>query len=224
MSSASRITDHESVKDFSDNGRAVRLAGTKLGSRPHICAFFNTDDDEYEVLLPFIREGFELGEKACHTVAPQHCAEHLARLSSAGIDHHALQSRGQFELRDWKDTHLSEPGFDTTRTLSIWEGIAKVGRNQGFSLTRFITHMEWFFETSMDANDLLEYEARTNDIWMRGEGPVNPVICTYDLRRFSGEIIINVLRTHPLVVIGGILQENPFFIPPEEFLKTLRPK
>jgi len=30
------------------------------------------------------------------------------------------------------------------------------------------------------------------------------------------------MRTHPLIVIGGILQENPFFIPPEEFLKQLR--
>jgi hypothetical protein len=29
------------------------------------------------------------------------------------------------------------------------------------------------------------------------------------------------LRTHPLVVIGGILQETPFFVPPDEILDRL---
>ncbi len=65
-------------------------------------------------------------------------------------------------------------------------------------------------------------EARANDVWIRQDGPVNPVICTYDLTRFTGEIVVDVMRTHPMVIIGGILQENPFFVPPDEFLEQLR--
>ena len=34
--------------------------------------------------------------------------------------------------------------------------------------------------------------------------------------------MVDVMRTHPLVVIGDILQENPFFVPPDEFLRELR--
>jgi hypothetical protein len=30
------------------------------------------------------------------------------------------------------------------------------------------------------------------------------------------------MRTHPMIIIGGILQENPFFMPPDEFLRELR--
>jgi len=30
------------------------------------------------------------------------------------------------------------------------------------------------------------------------------------------------MRTHPMIIIGGILQENPFFVPPDEFLRELR--
>lgn len=33
---------------------------------------------------------------------------------------------------------------------------------------------------------------------------------------------MDILRTHPMVVMGGVLRENPFFIPPEEFLRELR--
>jgi len=53
-------------------------------------------------------------------------------------------------------------------------------------------------------------------------GPFNPVICAYDLTKFAGDVVIDVMRTHPLVIVGGILQENPFFVPPDEFLRELR--
>ena len=55
-------------------------------------------------------------------------------------------------------------------------------------LIRFVTHVEWALENRPRVNDLLEYEARANDIWLRQDGPVKPVICTYDLSKFGGEI------------------------------------
>ena len=33
---------------------------------------------------------------------------------------------------------------------------------------------------------------------------------------------MDIMRTHPMVIIGGILQDNPFFVPPDEFLQELR--
>lgn len=92
---------------------------------------------------------------------------------------------------------------------------------KGLPLIRFVTQMEWALETDVDLNVLLEYEARANDVWLRQAGPVNSVICTYDLRRFRGDIVVDVMRTRPLIIIGGILQENPFFVPPDEFLEQL---
>ncbi len=32
---------------------------------------------------------------------------------------------------------------------------------------------------------------------------------------------MDIMRTHPMVIIGGLLQENPFFVPPEEMLEEL---
>jgi hypothetical protein len=34
--------------------------------------------------------------------------------------------------------------------------------------------------------------------------------------------VVDIMRTHPMIIIGGILQENPFFVPPDEFLRELR--
>jgi hypothetical protein len=71
--------------------RPIKLAGSILGPRAHICAFFRNPDDEYQVLLPFVRDGLDRGEKAVHTkavhtVEPSRTGDHLRRLASAGID------------------------------------------------------------------------------------------------------------------------------------------
>ncbi len=98
----------------------------------------------------------------------------------------------------------------------------KGAKRQGFPLTRFVTHMEWALKNKERITDLLEYEARTNEVWDRQDGPFNPVICTYDLTKFGADVVVDVMRTHPMIIIGGILQENPFDVPPKQFLQMLR--
>ena len=54
------------AREFRQSSRPIRLAGSVLGHPRHICAFFNRRDDEYRVLLPFVKDGLECGEKAVH--------------------------------------------------------------------------------------------------------------------------------------------------------------
>ena len=42
----------------------ISLAGSHLGEIRHVCAFFNSDEEEYRVLLPFIKDGLNCGDKA----------------------------------------------------------------------------------------------------------------------------------------------------------------
>lgn len=202
--------------------RPIRLAGSVLDHRAHVCAFFGNPDEQFRVLLPFVKEGLELGDKTVHIVDPRLRHEHCQRLASGGIDVDEKLRSGQFELRDWSNTHLREGRFDHKQTLAIFRQVMTEARKSGFPLTRFVTDMGWALKADLDANALLEYEATANYDWMQQDGPVNPVICTYDLNRFTAEVVVDVMRTHPLVIIGGMLRQNPFFVPPEEFLEELR--
>src|SRR5258706_10208317 len=85
----------------SESSQRIRFAGSVLGAKRHVCAFFHNPDEEYRILLPFIKEGFERGEKAFHIVDPKLRVEHARRLASAGIDAEAAEKSGQFELRNW---------------------------------------------------------------------------------------------------------------------------
>src|SRR3954463_716042 len=88
-----------------DNVQPIRFAGSVLGAQRHVCAFFHSPDEEYRVLLPYIKEGFERGEKAFHIVDPRLREEHLRRLESVGIDVEAAEKNGQFELLQWADAY-----------------------------------------------------------------------------------------------------------------------
>jgi hypothetical protein len=203
--------------DSSDANRPIRLAGSILGTQRHICAFFNTHDDQYRVLLPFIKEGFERGEKAVHIIDPRRREEHVRRLRSVGIDPAAAQQTGQLDLREWADAHLRGGFFDQARTRALIEDIRERSKQEGFWRIRFVTHMEWAVEARPGVDALLEYEARANLAAF-----ADPVICVYDLAKFGGDVVVDVMRTHPLIILGGILQDNPFFMPPDEFLRQLR--
>jgi MEDS: MEthanogen/methylotroph, DcmR Sensory domain len=197
----------------------IYLAGSQLDRPRHVCAFFNSDEEEYRVLLPFIKDGFERGDKAIHVVRPdQHC-DHLQRLVGMGIDSAAVQKSGQFELRNSTDTYLQNGQFDQDRMLQSFEQMASSNAEGAFPLSRIVCRMNWLPDGQSYIEDLIEFEARINDVWCRYD---DAVICTYDLSKFSGDAVIDIMRTHPMIIIGGILQHNPFFIPPRDFLHEIR--
>jgi len=196
----------------------ISLAGSQLGDIRHVCAFFNSDDEEYRVLLPFIKDGFECGDKAVHVVNPGQHQNHLQRLAAAGIDAAAAQRSGQFELRTNTETYLRDGHFDQDRMLEFFEQLAS-GNTNSFPLSRIVCHMEWAADGRSHVDELVEFESRVNDVWRRHD---DAVICTYDLANVGGETVIDIMRTHPMIIIGGILQHNPFFVPPEEFLCEVR--
>jgi hypothetical protein len=140
----------------------VHLAGIPLEGKRHVCAFFHTRDEEYQVLLSYIAEGFEHGDKAFHIVDPDLRAEHLRRLEHAGIPVAAAERRGQLEVRRWEEAYLRDGHFDQYRMLALIEEVLTGGKAQGFPLTRLVANMEWALEDRPGVHDIVEYEARLN--------------------------------------------------------------
>ncbi len=202
-----------------DLGELIKIADAMLGQNRHICGFFRSPEEEYRLLIPFIKEGFERGDKAFHVVNPKLHDEHLRRLGSAGIDVARAETTGQLEVRDWDDVYFRDGRFDADRVLSLWETAFDQARQQGFPLTRLVAHMEWTQEDRPGVNGLLEYEARFNLVSAEYR---DPVVCTYDLTKFGAGLIMDVLRTHPMIILAGVVQVNPFFVPPDQFLRELR--
>jgi hypothetical protein len=127
----------------------IPFAGSELGEARHVCAFFNSDDEEYRVLLPFIKDGFECGDKAVHVVNPDQRHDHLQRLAAAGIDLGAAGQSGQFELRTNTETYLRDGRFDPERMLEVFEQLASGNATGGFPRSRIVCHMDWAAEVAV---------------------------------------------------------------------------
>jgi hypothetical protein len=192
--------------------------GSGLDHYRHVCVLYNGTDEEYRVLNPFISEGFQKGDRAFHIIDTAQRQEHLRRLRELGVDVEATERTGQLEVRGWEAAHLRPGWFDQHAMLSLVEEVLTASRDRGFPFTRWVANMGWALGEWRGVGDLVEYCTRLNYLVPKHEATV---VCTYDLARFSASSVIDVLRTHPVAIIGGVIHENPFFVPPDELLREL---
>jgi hypothetical protein len=196
----------------------INFAGLGLNGNRHLCAFFHSEDEEFRAVLPFMVDGLAAGEKVLYIVNAARIEEHRRRLTAARIDLQAAEQSGQLEVIAWppvvKDGTTSKP--DQAKMI---DDLLRDARNQGYRRTRVVGDMDWAAGNHVPDVRLIALEAQLDavysqyDVW---------AICGYDLSRFSGVAVIDVMRTHPATVIGGVIQRNPFYIPPEQMLAELR--
>jgi hypothetical protein len=191
----------------------VTFAGGVLDRYRHVCAFVSGREESDAVLDPFIRQGVEGGDRMLYLVDPAESAAPVNRLEHLGYDAEELLEEHRYEVRTWSETYLREGHFDQETMLEL---LADLLVEANSPRIRLVADMGWAEGRREVAADLIEFEARANFIHARHQ---HVVICSYDAAKFDGAFVIEILRTHPLVLIGGVLQENPFFTPPAELLR-----
>ncbi|QKV80978.1 MEDS domain-containing protein [Amycolatopsis sp. Hca4] len=58
--------------------------------------------------------------------------------------------------------------------------------------------------------ELFRYEAALNDFTSRYP---QAFLCVYDISRYRENIVLDLLKTHPQVLMCGVLLENPYYLP-----------
>jgi hypothetical protein len=182
----------------------------------HLCAFFRDRDEEFRTLLPFIIDGLAAGEKAIHVVHPKGREEHRNRLGAAGIDVEAVEQSGQLDVIIGLSSHVEGAAFDRDEALKTIDRLLSEARTKGFRQTRYIGFMDWALGIRVE--DLIAFEALVNPVLEKHH---DPVICAYDLSRFNGVDMLDIMRTHPTAIVGGVHQQNPFNIEPEQMMREL---
>ena len=191
----------------------VPFAGGLLDRYRHVCAFVNGTDEFAAVLDPFVRDGIDGGDRMLYLVDPAEAAAPVIRLRHLGYDAGELLELHRCEVRTWTETYLRGGAFDQDAMLELLDGLLL---EPGSPRIRMVADMGWAADRGDAGVNLIEFEARANFIHARHE---HVVICAYDVARFDGAFVVDILRTHPMVLLGGILQENPFFVEPSEFLR-----
>lgn len=197
----------------------IPFGRSMLREHRHVCAFFSSAVEEYDALLPFICDGINCGQRAFHVLPAQHREDHLKRLRNAGIDVENTMKSRQLEVALPEETYLKAGRFNQDAMLALVQETLKDGSALGFPLTRMIAHAEVVLDDWKSGNEFVEYEMRLNEFLPNYD---DPVICTYDANLLTAPFAVDILRTHPVVIVGNILIENSFFTSPQDFIREVR--
>jgi hypothetical protein len=181
----------------------------------HVCAFYRGDADRDRLLTGYLGAGLAAGDKCICVVDSAYTAKQLELLPRSHGEPGPLGS--QLDVHLPESTYLAGGEFTTRHMLAFWTESMNKAEIDGYSFCRLAGEMTWALRDAPGVEHLIGYESELNRV--TSSYPVT-VLCLYDLDRFSGEIVVNVVKTHPQVLVQGILVENPYYIGPDEFLRS----
>jgi hypothetical protein len=206
------------MTDLSPQQVPATLCGKTLRGVMHACAFVDSRDEQYEILLPYLQEGLACKERLITMVGKVNLHDHCERLRRGGLDPDVLEARGELSVSTSEESFPRDGSTTPSSILAGWEANLDEAERSGYSGVRGFREMDSALAASRRTDDLLEHEARVNFLALR---MAHPVVCVYDVNNVSGRLIMEILSTHPKVIVGGRLHENPYFVSPEAYLTTL---
>jgi hypothetical protein len=190
--------------------RESGLAGIDLTPGDHVCAMFFGRQERDDIVVPYLQAGLRAGDK-CICIVDSPPIDVLAARIGDDREVQGYIASEQLEVRDPVDVYLPQLPFTTETIIGWWEtAVGAVLASGSYKFGRATGEMpgEW---QRMPRAEWFRYEAELNRFLLRYP---EIIVCLYDLDRFGGRFTIDLLRTHPKLLMGGLLLENPHWIPP----------
>jgi hypothetical protein len=197
-------------------GHSIRLCGQEIDRPGHVCAFFTSRDEEYETLIPYLKDGVEAGEQVLNVLDEARLSDHRARLEAAGLP----TSGSNVVIASSEETYLAGGRFDIERMVGFVRDALVQARAEG-RCVRTAGWMDWMQRAAPGTERTMEYEARMNLLVPTFDCTF---MCVYDLSRLDGGTVVDIMATHPYVVLRGQIRQNPFYVPPELYLAEVLAK
>lgn len=186
----------------------------------HLSLIYEGAADHYAVPARFMRLGLERGDK-CVYIADDG-TEPAARqaMHAHGIDVEGAIASQNLVLATKEGAFLKHGSFDPDAMMTFWREATSEALTQGFGGLRATGETEWILCGAPGIDRWMEYESRLSDVL----DELNCfALCQYNRQVLPSPIVLDVIRTHPTVIYDGVVCQNLYHVPPEEFLATNRP-
>jgi signal transduction histidine kinase len=199
--------------------RLSELAGG-LGLHEHVCLIYETQEERFAAALPYLRAGLERRERCLYVTDENGAAPVLGALRREGTDVDRYVRSRALIVAGKQQTHPGHERFDPDSWIRFLAQTTHEARDDKFSGLRILGEMTWAVGAETAPQSLIEFEAKFNQL--AHDEDVSG-LCQYNRHRFSSELILGVIRTHPVVAYGGLVSKNPYYVPPEELLEPNQP-
>jgi len=196
---------------------ASKVVEKKLGL--HICSIYQNQEQQFLELLLFFKTGLENNHKCIYIIDDNTKEEVTAIFEKAGINLKKYIELGQFLFLTKKETYLKDGYFDPNKMIALLKSVEDTAIKEGYAGVRVTGEMTWLLDNLDDSKKLIEYESKLNDFFPRSS---SSAICQYNENKFNSELLVDVIRTHPQLVIYGVAYENKYFYNPPKYAEKAR--
>ncbi len=175
----------------------------------HIAHLYRSEEERWEILAAFLRSGLERGEKAIYAAGNCSTDDVLLHLQEVGFDPRSSIRSGQMVILPHSRFYEREGGFTPEATVHFLTTETARAMQEGFSGLRVASEMEWVPEGEEELERMLEYEAH-KDFFLTHHPCLS--FCQFDVGRFPPEVLLTVLRSHPLLIVGQETYRNFYYV------------
>ncbi len=186
----------------------------------HLCCLYETEEEHRALLAPYLRQGLELGEKVLYIVDAHTAETVLKYLRDDGVKVEPYLAMKQLSILTAGEAYMRDGVFNPDRMIDLLQSETERALAEGYSALRVTGEMTWALRGLPGSERLIEYEAKLNRFFPHSKCLA---LCQYDQRRFQPDVLLDVLATHPIAVVGTKIYDNPYYIPPTDFLGPDRP-
>lgn len=188
----------------------------------HVCGLYETEAERDEIILGFLGEGDKNGDLQLYCPVEQSPEMFKEKISKAypqcGCH---VDMPDHFRILNAKELYYPEGVFSPIEMDKGLNTFFEESQEKGPRNVRATAEMVWALEAIPGIEDLMAYESRLN-YFIPGKPWIS--ICMYNVNKFSGATIMNVLKTHPYTISGGVITQNPFYEDPDTWLKNNAPQ
>jgi hypothetical protein len=196
------------------NRVALGIGGLEADPGDHICGVFSGEEERDLVLIPFLQAGLASGDK-CICVIDGTAPGQIVSTLGPGAEAAALTAGKQLEVIGASEMYLRSGRFSAGEVIGAWKAAISDAMYAGqFDAVRVVE--AWSRRDVIpDMNELLMLESEMNRYL-----PLYPqiVMCLYDVDQFGSGALVNLVMTHPRMLAGGLVIENPYYLTPDEVL------
>lgn len=180
----------------------------------HLCAFYSGSAERDDLVFPFLREALRQEDTClCYIDGLDPGAMRAQAVGESGV---ADPPTDRFDVRPASEVYLQSGKFSVEHMTSVLSDSLDQVVAAGSGLLRVTGEMPWpgVQLQPHGADDFFVYEAAVNDVVAQ-----KPAIfmCMYDLQRFGLDMLVAVLKTHPVVLLDRTVLDNPNYLTRAEY-------
>ncbi|MDB6163526.1 MAG: MEthanogen/methylotroph, DcmR Sensory domain [Xanthomonadaceae bacterium] len=198
----------------SDDEVALGFAARRFPLNTHICFLYDGTETRDGVLGPYLSSGIAQFQYIEFFADVDEIVDLDPRIRGLG-----LADPDKVVAITATRKYCPEGVFCPGPMLERLRDVYDTARGSGFAGGRVFAEMSWALRGFPGSDDLVEYEARINDLLV--SAPMT-VLCAYDARRFSGDLLADVVAVHPMTLSAGALIGNKHFLTVDEYMQSRR--